>query len=173
MSHAAVTVAVPVDAAIASFYPGSDFRDSYLIAIGNDRRSALAIYLDIVSRTPKWIDVMMTARNRAVSLLGLKNLGALGSVDRSKAEDAYCAGDRIGIFCLQQNTFDEIILGDADRHLDVKVSVRRAVVNDTTLLQVTTVVHIHNALGRVYMSVVAPAHRRIVPKMLARYVTTP
>lgn len=32
-----------------------------------------------------------------------------------------------------------------------------------------TVVHIHKLLGRVYMLLVAPVHKRIVPAMLGRY----
>ncbi len=35
-------------------------------------------------------------------------------------------------------------------------------------LAVSTVVHIHNALGQAYMAVVTPFHRRIVRAMLQR-----
>ncbi|HEY8706862.1 MAG TPA: DUF2867 domain-containing protein [Burkholderiaceae bacterium] len=37
---------------------------------------------------------------------------------------------------------------------------------------VSTVVHIHNLLGRVYMLFVAPVHRLIVPAVLGRAVPT-
>jgi Protein of unknown function (DUF2867) len=171
MKSAFAEIPVPTDAAISSFYRGADFRDSYSAAIGDDQRSALAIYLDVVARTPAWIDAMMATRNRVVSVFGLKNLGTLGNIESGKPIDEYKVGDRIGIFSLHHNSFNEVILGDSDRHLDAKVSVRRTVSDDKTFLQVTTVVHIHNLLGRVYMAVVVPAHRRIVPTMLKRYAT--
>ncbi len=172
MKFPQLEVPVPTDAAISSFYGGADFHDSYSIAIGaDDDRSALALYLDVVAQTPKWIEAMMATRNRVVSMFGLKNLGALSSIERGKSVDEYTVGDRIGIFGLHHNSFDEAILGDSDRHLDAKVSVRRAAVDGILSLQVTTVVHIHNLLGRTYMAVVVPAHRRIVPAILARYRT--
>ncbi|WP_447502740.1 DUF2867 domain-containing protein, partial [Acinetobacter pittii] len=37
---------------------------------------------------------------------------------------------------------------------------------DTQVLTVTTVVHIKNLLGRLYMVPVIPAHRKIVPATL-------
>jgi hypothetical protein len=170
MSYAAAEeVAAPMDAVIASFYPNADFRDAYAIPIGNDSRTALALYLDIVSQTPAWVEGLMTVRNRAVAIFGIKDLGALSSFETDKSVDDYKLGDRVGIFRLHHLSDDEVILADADRHLDAKVSVRRLRSNDTMSLQVTTVVHIHNLLGRAYMSLVVPAHRRIVPAILARY----
>jgi Protein of unknown function (DUF2867) len=168
---AVVEIALPRNAAISSYYEGANFADSYAISIGADSRSALALYLDIVSRTPTWVDTMMSARNRLVSMFGLKNIGALKRVDLDKPLSSYRIGDRAGIFSLLYQSDDEVILGDSDRHLDAKVSVRRATQDAISSLQVTTVVHIKNGLGHAYMAVVAPAHRRIVPAVLTRYVT--
>jgi len=36
----------------------------------------------------------------------------------------------------------------------------------------STVVHIHNTLGHVYMAVITPFHRRIVRAMMQRLVTS-
>ena len=38
------------------------------------------------------------------------------------------------------------------------------------MLEVATVVHTHNAFGRLYMLPVAPVHRLIVPHLLRRQV---
>ena len=40
--------------------------------------------------------------------------------------------------------------------------------DDREAIAVTTVVHIHNLLGRIYMAVITPMHRMIVPASLAR-----
>lgn len=63
---------------------------------------------------------------------------------------------------------DEIILGDSDKHLDVKVSVCKIAQDGRQSVAVTTVVHIHNLLGRIYMLFVAHVHRLIVPASLVR-----
>ncbi len=101
-------------------------------------------------------------------MVGLKNLGAFDQIDMSKSEKDYKAGDRVGIFTLISNTFDEVLLGDKDKHLDVTLSVHRAVEDNAGVVVVTftTVVHVHNLPGRLYMLVVAPMHRMIAPSVL-------
>ena len=60
----------------------------------------------------------------------------------------------------------EISLGDSDKHLDVQVSVQKRMHEDASWLAVSTVVHVHNGLGKFYMFFVAPAHRVIAPATL-------
>lgn len=110
----------------------------------------------------------MALRNRAVSLVGLKDLGSLSGVANNKPPSEYRAGDRVGIFTLFQNTFDEALLGDSDNHLNVVLSVHRAMRPDaqSVTVTVTTVVHVKNVLGRIYMLPVKPMHRIIAPAML-------
>lgn len=163
-------VSLPIDAAITPYFDRASFADSYSTDIGSDKRPALALYLDIVSRTPAWVDAMMGARNHIVSLFGLKDLGLLKRVDLSRPLSSYRIGDHVGIFTLQYISDDEVILGDSDRHLNARVSVRRVQADSSVKLQVSTVVHVHNLLGRVYMLAVVPAHRRIVPAILARHL---
>ena len=66
-----------------------------------------------------------------------------------------------------------MVLGDSDRHLDVQVSLMRlpgpeGAPSGTFTAAMSTVVHVHNALGRIYMLGVAPAHRVIAPAVVAR-----
>jgi hypothetical protein len=145
---------------------GADFHDAYEIALCHGGRSALDIYLKVAASTPAWVDFLMAARNRIVSLLGLKNLGHLGDLEKAKEASAYRVGDRIGIFSLLSISDDEVVLGDSDHHLDVKVSFCKLVRESRESIVVTTVVHIHNRLGRAYMLLVKPLHRLIVPASL-------
>lgn len=110
----------------------------------------------------------MSIRNNAVSALGLKNLGTLSQLDQAKLASAYKPGDRVGIFTLIANNADEVLLGDKDKHLNIVLSVHKAVdVNSgRVLVTVTTVVHVHNWLGRLYMLPVTPMHRVIAPTVL-------
>ena len=169
MTPPVATIAVPPASRIAALLPSADFFDAYAMPLAHgDARSAMAIYLDIVAVTPGWINFLMAARNRIVSLVGLKNVGHVGAVDPAKTAASYRPGDRVGIFSLRSVSDDEVILGDADRHVDAQVSVRRIERDGRPAVALTTVVHIHNLLGRAYMAFVVPLHRRIVPAALAR-----
>lgn len=110
----------------------------------------------------------MSVRNQVVSLLGLKNLGKLSRLDPDKPASAYSAGDRVGIFTIIMNSGSEVLLGDKDRHLDVTLSVHKSCDVDfgQFAITVTTVVHVHNWLGRLYMLPVTPMHRIIGPAVL-------
>jgi hypothetical protein len=168
MNRTIKPIAVPHSSDIGKQLQGADFFDAYEMPLVHAGRSALEIYLGVIARTPAWVGFLMATRNRVVSRLGLKNLGHLGDVARSKNAAAYCVGDRVGIFTLLSATDDEVILGDSDKHLDVKVSICKLSMGTHESVAVSTVVHIHNLLGRVYMIFVAPVHKLIVPAVLAR-----
>lgn len=110
----------------------------------------------------------MSLRNRIVSAFGLKNLGSLSALHEGKADHEYKPGDRVGIFTLFKNTPDEVLLGDHDKHLNVTVSVHtaRSPASSESVVTVTTVVNVHNLLGRAYMIPVTPMHRLIAPAVL-------
>lgn len=162
----------PAGSRIARLIPGAYFHDAWSVQAGDPALSALGQFRKALARTPAWINACMSLRNRAVRLLGLKDLGALDTVSLSRPEAAYAPGERIGIFTVFENSFDEALLGDRDRHLDVTLSVHRAPRGADVLVTVTTVVHVHRLLGRAYMLPVRPMHRLIAPAVL-RAVAAP
>lgn len=167
--HPAITlIPVPPATRISAEIPGSWFHDCYLMPLAHGGRTALEIFLATVARSPRWVETMMGLRNRVVRLIGLKDLGHLGTLPPLKEASAYKVGDRIGIFTLLSVTDDEVIVGDDDKHLHVKVSLCKVVRDDREAVAMTTVVHIHNRLGRLYMLFVAPMHRIIAPAVMAR-----
>ncbi len=161
--------AVPAQSVIARELPGAYFYDAYQQSLQVYPQSAMELYLNVVAKTPSWVNAMMALRNRIAGLFGLKNLGHLGQVKKSKPASAYRVGDRVGIFSLLYLSDNEIILGESDKHLDVKVSLLTQTdkVGQSAIL--TTTVHVHNRLGRVYMFFVAPVHKIIAPAMLKRW----
>lgn len=112
----------------------------------------------------------MLLRNKVVRLFGLKDLGGLGEFDTSKPASAYLPGDRVGIFTLISSADNEVLLGDSDKHLDVVLAVFRHphVTEGVQTISLTTVVHVHNWLGRLYMLPVKPMHKFIAPAVLNR-----
>ena len=158
---------LPLKSEIVKELPGSYFFDSYSFHSKQRTRKALHIWLDHASNTPAWVNFLMACRNNIVATLGLKHLGHLGGFDVKKPVNEYQVGDRVGIFTLLFLSDDEIILGDSDKHLDVKVSVHKGN-NESGLVSISTVVHVHNFLGKLYMLFVKPMHQLIVPSSIKR-----
>ena len=162
------SVPIPAACQLAATQHDADFADAYEVLVPASARTATEIYRAITRRTPGWVDKLMWLRNRVVQPFGLKNLGELSEIHPAKPDADYQPGDRVGIFTLFENTPDEVLLGDRDKHLDVVLSVFKTVSPDGRSAQVTvtTVVHTHNAWGRLYMLPVAPMHKLIVPAVL-------
>ncbi len=160
----------PPGSHIAARVAGAHFWDAWAVALDTDTTTpppVLDLYLATARRTPAWVDACMTLRNRAVRWVGLKDLGRLSDLPTAKRAADYRVGERVGIFTLIGQTPDEVLLGDSDRHLDVVVSLHRQAHADgrSATLTVTTVVHLKNRLGRLYMLPVRPMHRLIVKSM--------
>ncbi len=164
---------VPAGSALQARLKTSCFHDSYQVQLPDDGSSPMALYLRAVGRTPGWIDFLMRMRNRMVAPFGIKDLGTLSGVDGQRCASSYRVGDRAGIFRVHALGDGEVVLGDSDRHLDVQVSLMKlprpeGVPSGTLTVALSTVVHVHNALGRLYMMGVTPAHRVIAPAVAAR-----
>lgn len=170
MSATTVTeTPLPPHSQIAQRTAGADFADCYTFADPLPQGSAMETYLAVVGRTPGWMDFLMSVRNQAVRLVGLKHLGRMQvklQAEDSKPAASYALGDRAGIFSLCYLSAPEVILCDDDKHLRVELSVCKHRHNGQPVVSVSTVVHNHNALGRAYMAIVGPVHRLIVPTML-------
>ncbi len=161
-------VSIPPASQLIDRLQQASFFDAYQMELNPPQTaSALEIWLTHIRKTPAWVETMMRARNAVVSRLGLKNLGELSALDPNKRADEYRVGERLGIFTIVHITHEELVLGDHDKHLDVRVSL--LVQNVGRELVVSTVVHEHNWLGRLYMLFVKPMHRIIAPAVLRRF----
>ncbi len=161
--------AVAAAAPSGSRVDGAYFWDAWCAPAAQPGLTALEQFLRVARHTPAWIERLMAVRNRVVSALGLKDLGGLSQIDPHKPATDYRLGDRVGIFTLHDVSDDEVCLGDHDRHLQVVVSVHCAPpdAHGQVAVTVTTVVRVHNLLGRLYMLPVRPAHRVIARAMTA------
>lgn len=155
---------VPLDSAMQALKDQADYWDAYEVGVPDDGRSALECYLELVSGTPKWIDLLMTIRNAVVRLFLLKPVGRLADVRGARAARSLGPGDRAGIFTIRTVCDREVVLEIRDTHLDSLVSVYK----QGACLTVISMVFYHNLLGRLYMLPVAPMHRMIVRSILSR-----
>lgn len=170
---------VPMGTAIYATLPGADFFDAYTVADPQPSTSALQTWLEVVARTPRWTEQLLALRNTLVRLVGLKGVGQLRDMYRPASgacpADArsYRVGDQVGIFVIRHLSETEVVMGQDDKHLDVQVALTKhhGEGSAPAAVVLTTVVHIHNTLGHVYMAVITPFHRRIVRVMMQRLVT--
>ncbi|NOH95987.1 DUF2867 domain-containing protein [Vibrio sp. 99-70-13A1] len=157
---------LPDNADIRTHLEDAYFADSFYTDIQYQGQSAMDVYMDLMKATPKWVSVLMALRNKVVGLFGLKNLGNLTDVDTTKLAADYQVGDKIGIFSLYSKSETEVIVEDRDNHLNVKLSFKIEPNGNTAKVHATSVVHVKNKLGRVYMFFVGPVHKIIVPSSL-------
>ena len=160
-------VSIPINSEVFKTLNGSYYSDSYSFCSSKGNRAALQVWIDHAAQIPTWVNFLMASRNKIVSMFGLKNIGHLGDLDANKLINEYQVGDRVGIFTLLFLSDNEIILGDSDKHLDVKVSVYTQIDNGH-LVSISTVVHVHNLLGKLYMLFVEPMHKLIVLSSIKR-----
>jgi hypothetical protein len=158
---------LPLGSIIETKQHNAYFSDSYRFSSPFPERTALEVWLAHMATIPNWVKRLMTLRNQIVSKLGLKNLGQIDDLESGKAAKAYQAGDKVGIFTLLSVSDGEIILCDSDKHLDVQISVHKEK-QQNDVVTISTVVHVHNLLGRIYMLFVTPAHKMIVPATIRR-----
>lgn len=157
---------IPPHSKLFEYAKGAYFSDSFSREISNKNQTALDVYLEIAKQTPGWVSFLMEVRNRFVSKLGLKHLGRFQDAATLKKTEAIEVGERIGIFTLKSHSDTEIVLEDSDKHLDVRVSFLLDIQVEKITVHATTVVHVHNWLGKAYMFFVKPIHKIIVPNSL-------
>jgi hypothetical protein len=168
MNNKPIESTAPSTSEVAALLPGAYFHDAWAIRAAEPNLDALGQFLRVARKTPRWVERLMAMRNRVVSLFGLKNLGGMSQIDAEKSESEYGPSDRVGIFTIISRSANEVLLGDKDKHLNVVVSIHKRVEGEggATVVTVTTVVHVKNWLGRLYMLPVAPAHRVIARSMV-------
>jgi len=173
MNERPVLCEPPASSRVRALLPGAYFHDCWQVRAAVPGLDAMDYALRAFGQVPGWVAAAMSLRNRIVRRLGLKDLGAFDHDLGRAASTPRRPGDRVGIFTLFEESPDEVLMGDRDKHLDVTVSVHREFVpgdgpsaHPATLVSVTTVVREHNLLGRLYMLPVRPMHHLIAPAVL-------
>ena len=140
---------------ITQLYATTELADAYAIGLPDGAivdPEALARFV-FLHQAP-WVGALMRMRDAVMARFGVKTARQFRS-DNAR---------RIAIFRIYERGPQEVLLGEDDRHLDFRISVLRT----ERALTVSTVVHCHNRLGRVYLLAIAPFHRRIVRSGLRR-----
>lgn len=144
---------------------GSDFADSYRIVTHGQGLDALCAAHRAMGRSPPWVNALMRLRNLVVMPLGLKG----GAGNHAGGKQVSGKSQPVGFFPVLAQSPDRVVLGLDDRHLDFRLVVDVCDLQDGKQgITATTIVRTHNLAGRLYLAIVKPFHRIIVPAMLAQ-----
>lgn len=151
----------PPGSLIADWYPRSWLLDSYAVDMPSPpaadmRRLAMLALGD----PPAWFRTLLAIRDRAMRPLGIK--------PSREVREGRPSEDRVDFFPILQETENEIILGEDDRHLDFRLSLLRIRADGATRIVATTAVRVHNRLGRAYIAVIRPFHHLVARRSMAR-----
>lgn len=149
----------PPRSRLAVIYAGADLVDAFAIGLpAGATRDVELLAKAALATFPPWVRALMAIRDRVMRVFRVKGAREIREASQRMRRDA------IGFFPVTERASDEIVVGEDDRHLDFRASVLLV----DGLLVTTTVVHCHNALGRVYLAVITPFHKLIVRNNLNR-----
>jgi hypothetical protein len=162
--HRVTPVPLPSASSIAKAYASTNLADAYSIELpsgASTNPELLARF--IFSHQAPWIGSLLAVRDAVVGRFGLKTAKQLTSLG-AQSETA-----RVSIFKIYAISPTEIVLGEDDKHLDFRLSVlcsSQPSPGGKRQLTLSTVVHCHNRLGRLYIFIIAPFHRLVVQSSL-------
>ncbi|WP_441244116.1 DUF2867 domain-containing protein [Tardiphaga sp. 768_D3_N2_1] len=138
-----------------SLLSGAQFADAFSISIATNLTAREAAER-MLSRSPRWVDALMRLRDLIVAPFGLKTAHSARQADI----------DKVGFFPVLSQTPQRLVAGFNDNHLDFRVVIDVAAEGAGQRVTATTVVLMHNWLGRIYLAVIKPFHRMVVRSML-------
>jgi hypothetical protein len=141
---------------------GAQFSDAFCVTVDGATLDARHAAERMMGHPPRWIEALLTLRHVLVAPIGLKTSG--------KGE--YPPRETIGLFPILTQTPGRLVAGLDDKHLDFRVVVDvGASSSDLEAGQrvtATTLVKTHNWFGRLYLAIIMPFHRVVVPALLRK-----
>lgn len=151
-------------------YAEGDFLDSQIAPVRDPSLHVADIAIITFFTMPKWVLFLLWLRNAIVRPFGLKT-GESPAYAPPTREDLI-SGRYKGIFAIEHVTEEEITFGTDDRHVDFRVSVLKTG-EPAGHAAISTWVHPHNLIGRLYLLAVYPFHKLIVWRMMANLKDAP
>ncbi len=160
------TNTIPVGSVLENYEVKFDYVDSFSVQLDRDDVQSWEPIAAFLQSSPKWFDYLFKLRNVVVKKLGLK----VGMVNLDEINPPFSIGNKFGLFELFEINSTEGILGENDFHLDFRLSFK---IDEDNVLHVTTAIVFNNIFGKIYLAVIKPFHRFIVPftlKIMAKSI---
>ena len=142
--------------------PGAQFIDAFRVALEGRAIDARNAAERMLEHSPAWVEALLSLRHLLVAPFGLKTSGKSENPPR----------ETVGLFPILTQTPERLVAGFNDKHLDFRVVVDVAASGTgseaSQQVTATTLVKTHNLFGRLYLAIILPFHRLIVPAMLRK-----
>ncbi|KTD52634.1 hypothetical protein Lqui_0087 [Legionella quinlivanii] len=145
--------------------PGFHYSDTFSGALSADSNHSIERVAELFfNSSPEWARKLLYLRNRLVGCCGLK----IRDIPLNKElEINLIIGERVGLFKLYDFTDDELLFGEDDKHLDVRIIIQRT----TQSIQLTTLIQFKNAWGKLYFNIIRIFHQQIIKSQLRNLIT--
>ena len=142
------------------------FRDSYRMPLRRRELGIIDIFFAIFAHHPRWMKLLLIARNKVASLAGL-DAPTASEILHAEIKDRYVVGEKIGVWQIFWLSENEIVAGRNNKHMDFRLSVLKVPDGDRTSVVVSTICSVHNLSGKLYLFFIIPFHRYGVRKLMA------
>jgi hypothetical protein len=142
------------------------FRDSYRMSLRRSELGIVDIFLGIFAHHPLWMKLLLIARNKVSSLIGL-DAPTASEILHVEIKDRYAVGEKIGVWPIFWLNEDEIVAGRNNKHMDFRLSVLKVPDGDGASVVVSTICSVHNLSGKLYLFFITPFHRYGVRTLMA------
>src|SRR6202049_2555257 len=142
------------------------FRDSYRAPLTRNELGIVDIFFGIFAHHPLWMKLLLIARNKAASSIGL-DAPTASEILHVEIKDHYAVGEKIGVWPIFSLSENEVVAGRNNKHMDFRLSVLKVPDGDRTSVVVSTICTVHNLTSKLYLFFVVPFHRYGVRKLMA------
>ena len=157
-SHAISIPGFEPDSGMKALLPGAQFGDCFVVTVADETLDARQAAERMFLRQAGWVGALMKLRDLLVTPVGLKRPTHRKAIAR----------ESIGPFPVISETPQRLVAGFDDKHLDFRIVVDVTGGAGGRQVSATTLVKTNNSLGRVYLTIIMPFHRMIVPAMLRK-----
>jgi hypothetical protein len=163
---------IPADSLIANYLP-ADYSETYETVVAkNDRLTPDNILISSWTDFPVWVRFLFRFRDALVKPFGLKG----GDVNNKQTfeylfKEMVRTGGNYNMMSVSAKSGNETVLKLSDKHLTTELSCHIEDLPDRQMkISIITLVHYHNALGKIYFTFIKPFHIIIVKTIMKRSI---
>ena len=125
------------------------------------------IIVKLIKIIPKWLVILLNLRNVIARIFGLKT-GKIGNIYKNSEKLIFKQDQMIGDIFIFFKDKNLLIAELKDKHLDFRFSIFIWQKGGITKVSLSTIVKINNIFGLIYIFLIKPFHRLIIPNFLKR-----
>ena len=123
------------------------------------------IVVKLIKIIPKWFKLILNLRNVIARIFGLKT-GKIGEIYKNSEKLFVKQDQMIGDIFIYFKDKNHLIVELNDKHLDFRFSIFIWQKERITKVSLSTIVKINNIFGWIYIFLIKPLHRLIIPNFL-------